>query len=123
LPPLLQARIANIWAILDKFVSAIAVQRVDYHAFRLMVTLVDGSTIRINEQYYRNTLEQYAYYWLDSNNNLIVGWDNAPHHINLPGFPHHKHVGAQSNRQPSSETRPEEILAAIQTHLSQPAAE
>lgn len=115
--PLLQARIASIWAILDKFVAAIAVQRVDYHAFRLMVTLIDGSTIRISEQYYHDTLEQYAYYWLDSNNNLIVGWDNAPHHVHLSGFPHHKHIGSQSNRQPSSETIPEEILAVIRARL------
>jgi hypothetical protein len=83
-----------------------------------MITLTDGSTIRISEQYYHNTLEQYAYYWLDVNTNLIVGWDNAPHHVHLPGFPHHEHVDWQGNRQPSSETTPEEILAAVQVRLS-----
>jgi len=115
--PLLQARIASIWSILAELVVEIAVPRVDYHAFRLRVTLTDGSTIRISEQYYRETLEQYAYYWLDVNNRLLIGWDNAPHHSHLPSFPHHKHVGSQDALQPSEETTPEEILAAIRDRL------
>lgn len=54
---LLQARIASIWSILAEFVVGITVPRVDYHAFKLKVTLADGSTLRINEQYYHDTLE------------------------------------------------------------------
>ena len=114
---LLQARIASIWSILAEFVVEVAVPRVDYHAFKLKVVLADGSTIRISEQYYRDTLEQYAYYWLDVNNCLLIGWDNAPHHPHLPSFPHHKHVGTQDSRQPSVEATPEEILAAIRARL------
>ena len=95
----------------------VTVPRVDYHAFKLKVTLTNGSTLRISEQYYRDTLEQYACYWLDADNRLLIGWDNAPHHYHLPGFPHHKHVGSQDNRQPSEETTPEEILAAIRARL------
>jgi len=98
-------------------VVEVTVPRVDYHAFKLKVTLTNGSTLRISEQYYRDTLEQYACYWLDADNRLLIGWDNAPHHYHLPGFPHHKHVGSQDNRQPSEETTPEEILAAIRARL------
>jgi hypothetical protein len=116
--PLLQARITSIWSILAEFVVEITARRVDYHAFKLRVTLADGSTIRISEQYYRDALEQYAYYWLDAGDRLLIGWDNAPHHSHLPGFPHHKHVGSQDNRQPSEETTPEEILTVIRTRLS-----
>ena len=115
--PLLQARIASIWSILAEFVGEVTVLRVDYHAFKLRVILTDGSTLRISEQHYRDTLEQYAYYWLDANNRLLIGWDNAPHHHHLSSFPHHKHVGSQDNRQPSKETSPEEILAAIRARL------
>ena len=115
--PLLQARIASIWSILAEFVVEVTVRRVDYHAFKLKVILADGSTLRISEQYYRDTLEQYAYYWLNANNRLLIGWDNAPHHPHLPGYPHHKHVGSQDNQQPSEETTPEEILTAIRAHL------
>jgi hypothetical protein len=116
--PLLQARIASIWSILAELVAEVIVLRADYHAFKLKVTLADGSTLRINEQYYDDTLEQYAYYWLDADNHLLVGWDNAPHHAYLAGFPHHKHVGSQDNRQSSAETTPEEILTAIRARLS-----
>lgn len=115
---LLQARIASIWSILAEFVVEITVPRVDYHAFKLKVTLADGSTLRISEQYYRDTLEQYAYYWLDADNRLLIGWDNAPHHFHLPSFPHHKHVGSRDNIQPSEEITPEEILTAIRARLS-----
>ena len=59
-----------------------------------------------------------AYDWLDADDRLLVGWDNAPHHSRLPGFPHHKHVGEQGNRQPSEETTPEAILTAIRDRLS-----
>ena len=116
--PLLQARIASIWSILAEFVTEVTVTRVDYHAFKLKVTLVNGTTIRINEQYYRDVVEHYAYYWLDADSHLLVGWDNAPHHSHLPGFPHHKHVGSQGNIQPSEETTPEDILAAVRARLS-----
>ncbi len=114
---LLQARIASIWSILAEYVAGITVYRVDYHSFKLKITLVDGSTIRINEQYYQNRLERYAYYWLTSDDRLITGWDNAPHHSHLPGFPHHKHVHSSDNVQPSEETTPAEILTAIQKRL------
>lgn len=115
--PLLQARIASIWSILAEYVAEITVPRVDYHSFKIRATLTDGSTVRINEQYHRDTLERYAYYWLDEDNDLIVGWDNAPHHLHLPGFPHHRHVASQENVEASEETTPEEILAAIRDHL------
>lgn len=116
--PLLQARIASIWSTLADYVAEISILRVDYHSFKIKVTLANGSTVHINEQYYHDTLEGYAYYWLDRDSDLIIGWDNAPHHSHLPGFPHHKHVTSQKNVQPSEVTTPEEILATIRDHLS-----
>lgn len=116
--PLLRARIACIWSILAELVAEVTVLRADYHAFKLKVSLTDGSTLRINEQYYHNGLEQYAYYWLNEDSTLVIGWDNAPHHSHLPNFPHHKHVNSQDNIQSSEETTPEEILVAIRGRLS-----
>ena len=51
-----------------------------------------------------------SYYWLTPGNRLKIGWDNAPHHVELASFPHHKHVGEQTNRQLSYETSLEEVL-------------
>jgi len=85
---------------------------------RLKLTFTDGSHLYISEFWKGNRLVTYSYYWLDAQDNLIIGWDNAPHHTHLSTFPHHKHVGSQSNRQPSEETSPEEILTAIRKLLS-----
>ncbi len=40
----------------------------------------------------------YSYHYVDSSNQLIFRYDNTGHHkkLNLPTYPHHKHVG-QSN--------------------------
>jgi hypothetical protein len=84
--PLLQARIADIWAILGEYVAELAVVRVDYHAFKLKVILTDGSSLRINEQYRQGVVEQYACYWLAPDGQLRVGWDNAPPHRDLDTF-------------------------------------
>ena len=116
--PLLRARVASIWSILAEFVAEVTVIKVDYHSFKLRVTLADGSTVRISEQYYQGTLENYAYYWLDADCRLLIGWDNAPHHSHLSSFPHHKHVGSQDNRLPSEETTPEDVLESIRAQLS-----
>lgn len=117
--PLLQARIADIWTILADCVTAVTVVRIDYHACKLMVVLTDGSSLRINEQYRQGALEQYAYYWLAPDDQLRVGWDNAPHHRELFTFPHHKHVGSQENRESSAESTPTEILVAIRRSFMQ----
>jgi hypothetical protein len=116
--PLLQARIASLWSILADLIAEVTVVRVDYHSFKLKVVLTDGSTLRINEQYDQGKLEQYAYYWLDADEKLRIGWDNAPHHRRLPNFPHHKHVSSQDNLQPTTETTPSEILVTIKAQLS-----
>ena len=116
--PLLQARIAELWAILADLIADVTVFRVDYNAFHLRVTLTDGGTLRISEQYHQGKLEQYAYYWLDADERLRIGWDNAPHHRHLPNFPHHKHVSSQDNLQSAAETTPVAILAAIKAQLS-----
>jgi hypothetical protein len=33
-----------------------------------------------------------SYYWLRSDDTVIIGWDNAPHHEEIETFPHHKHI-------------------------------
>lgn len=38
---------------------------------------------------------EYAYHYQDRDNTLIFRYDNAPHHPNIPNFPHHKHTGNQ----------------------------
>lgn len=114
----LQARVALIFSILGQSVISITPLVVTFNSFKLKITLADGSSLRLNEQYRRDNLEKYAYYWLDAQNNLIIGWDNAPHHPHLSTHPHHKHVASQTDIQPSTETELETILNIIWEELS-----
>jgi hypothetical protein len=50
---------------------------------------------------------------LTAENELKIGWDNAPHHTHLQNFPHHKHIGRQADMQPSFETTLEDVMQAI----------
>jgi hypothetical protein len=35
---------------------------------------------------------QYSFHLQDSRSRLLFRYDNAPHHRDVPSFPHHKHV-------------------------------
>lgn len=42
---------------------------------------------------------RYRYQWMDSSRQrLKKRWDNVEHHPELPNFPHHIHVGEDTNR-------------------------
>lgn len=74
---------------------------------------LDGSRLHVSEDWQSGALGAYSYYWLDSADNLIIGWDNAPHHATISSHPHHKHVGAPTSRQPSDERTLEDVLVVI----------
>lgn len=109
----LQDRITLVLKVLDQFALNVTPVSINFNSFKLKVILADGSSLRINEQYHNDVLEKYAYYWLDERNELIIGWDNAPHHPHLSTHPHHKHVASQANIQPSSEKNLDEALNTI----------
>jgi len=73
--------------------------------------LFDGSVLRIREIRVGETLEAYSYYWLRSNETIIIGWDNAPHHREISTFPHHRHT--QAGIGPSQERNLREVLKFI----------
>ena len=85
----------------------------DGETLRLILYLEDGTNLRVTEQWDGLVLKRYSYYWLTDRNELKVGWDNAPHHVQLDKFPHHKHVGGQDNLYPSDETCLEEVMELI----------
>lgn len=85
----------------------------DGQALRLVLYLKDGTNLRLTEQWHGPVLERYSYYWLTADNQLKIGWDNAPHHTRLDTFPHHKHVAHQTNIQVSNETSFEQVMAYL----------
>lgn len=79
--------------------------------FKVKAILADGSNLRISEVWVDKALEKYAYYWLDESNNLLCGWDNAPHHPEISTHPHHQHVGDEVQK--SSVRKLNDVLAIL----------
>ncbi len=60
--------------------------------FKAIAQLVDGSRLHLNEVWLDGQLHKYAYYWLMPADEVIQGWDNAPHHSEVNTYPHHVHI-------------------------------
>jgi hypothetical protein len=58
----------------------------------------DGSRLEITERVHiesrRPVKRRYVYQYV-SGAEAVFRYDNAPHHPDLPNYPHHKHVGRQ----------------------------
>jgi len=81
------------------------------------IILIDGSNLRILEKYRDNELVYYSYYWLTADNDLIIGWDNAPHHPQIATHPHHKHLAKRKKLVASYERNLSSVLAIIAQRL------
>jgi hypothetical protein len=117
MPANLFARVAVAYAICPDIISSVEfLPSRAPHLVHLRLVFTDGSCLHVSEDWQSGALGAYSYYWLDPKNDLIIGWDNAPHHTNIATFPHHKHVGSPANREPSNETTLEAVLAVIHAH-------
>jgi hypothetical protein len=64
-------------------------------------------------------IENYKFHWQDSQGRLIRRWDNAPHHPEVEGFPHHVHDGSEEDVVPGvSNIDTEMVLQHISQHLT-----
>jgi hypothetical protein len=59
--------------------------------YRLKITFENQSLLFVRE-YVDETERAYSYHWQDQNDEMIMRWDNAPHHQHIATFPHHKHT-------------------------------
>lgn len=90
---------------------------------RAGVTLSDNSLLEFSE-YFQQTPEgniqvvTYSYHWADESNQLILRWDNTPHHPNLSGFPHHLRDGAKSTVEAGQPVSIFEVLDEIGRKLN-----
>ena len=59
--------------------------------YKIKAIIIDNSNFFASE--YQDTLSrEYSFHWQSPDNELIIRWDNAPHHKSLATFPHHKHL-------------------------------
>ncbi len=85
--------------------------------YKCKIILIDGSNLRILEKYRDEELVYYSYYWLTADNELIIGWDNAPHHPQIVTHPHHKHLAERKKPVASNERNLASVLALIGRRL------
>ncbi len=57
----------------------------------------------------------YSFHWQDINNNLIIRWDNSPHHKEISTYPHHKHI--RGTTEPSKEISLKEVMVYIEKQI------
>lgn len=58
-------------------------------------------------------IDDYRYQWLDAGSVFIRRWDSSPHHPELPGFPHHCHVGGGNLVEPAAPMRLSEVIELV----------
>ena len=59
-------------------------------------------------------IDDYRYQWMDADQTrLHRRWDNTPHFPELPGFPHHCHIGSQDAVEPGSPMNLAQLLDKI----------
>ena len=114
----MQGRLLAIYAAYAEYILSFAPLQIEDEYLKVVIHLVDGSNLRVTEEWEAGELTNYSYYWLTYDNRLKIGWDNAPHHAELASFPHHKHVGQQTDRRPSDETSLEAVMQVIVPQLS-----
>jgi len=85
--------------------------------YKCKVILRDGTNLRILEKYRNDFLIYYSYYWLVAAGDLIIGWDNAPHHPHLKTFPHHKHLAGRKRPVDSDERNLSSVMEFIAKRL------
>lgn len=110
---LVETRVQEIERKYAHLVHGVIVLSLTDETFRLILSLHDGSTLRVTERWRNQALFRYNYYWLARDAILRIGWDNVPHHRELENFPHHKHIGEKDRRVVSYETSLEDVMAFI----------
>jgi len=113
----IEERVGEIERKYAHFIRDLLVLRLTEETLRLILVLPDATTLRVTERWKEGTLTRYSYYWIDTENSMKSGWDNAPHHKQLENFPHHKHVGNQVKRIASYEVCLEDVMRVLEKKI------
>jgi hypothetical protein len=62
----------------------------NFYFLKLKITFIDDSILFVKE-FVSQTEYLYSFHWQDKQDNLLIRWDNYPHHKEISTFPHHKH--------------------------------
>lgn len=59
---------------------------------RVTAQLVDSSLLHVREAFFPHA-SKYSYHWQTATGELLIHWNNAPHHPEISTYPDHKHEG------------------------------
>ncbi len=90
--------------------------------FRARLALTNDDFLEVSEYFVCDGNQcsplKYRYQWMDGSfTRLIKRWDNVNHFPNLPGCPHHVHVGSEDNVFPSQPLNIIDIIRIIEQEL------
>ena len=90
--------------------------------FRARLELANGDFMEVSEYFElcsdRVRTMEYPHQWMDSYRRVLrKRWDNAGHHPALAGFPHHIHVGEDSNVQQGQSLNIMDLLDLIESEI------
>ncbi len=96
----------------------------DQGYFRASLTLTNTDFLQVAEYFIieqqKCVTKRYRYQWMDHSKELLrKRWDNAPHFPALSNFPHHVHVGIDSQVEPSQSLSILELIKIIEETLTQ----
>lgn len=77
----------------------------------------DNSSLHIKDYLFIDGKRKYSYHWQDANGQLIIRWDNSPHHKELSTFPHHRHLSKEVSI--SNERTVKDVLIVIKNAMMQ----
>jgi hypothetical protein len=63
----------------------------DFYYLKIKSDIINNTTLFI-KIYLSDTEYNYSFHWQDEEGELIIRWDNAPHHQEIETYPHHKHT-------------------------------
>jgi len=88
---------------------------------RGMIIFIDGSSLHFLEYVLEEDNKllriSYRFHYTKQDNSLVFRYDNAPHHPELPTFPHHKHLSG-SKVISSGEKSLADVLDEIRENIS-----
>jgi hypothetical protein len=91
--------------------------------FRARLTLINSDFLEIAESFTIQNNQpltlDYRYQWMDSSKQLLrKRWDSVKHFPDLPNFPHHIHIGSESNVEPGQSRNILDFIDFMESDLS-----
>lgn len=63
----------------------------NFYYLKIKAEISDSTSLFIREYFSKNE-HDYSFHWQKENGDLLMRWDNSPHHGGVRTFPHHKHL-------------------------------